>query len=65
MKKLEETLDIHDISLHRRDDCKNYGRCLDEASAKRWRSFSCLYCEKFEHGVRLVPCLRRDSMPVL
>jgi hypothetical protein len=62
MKRLEETLDIGEISVHRRDDCKNYDRCLNEASSKRWRSFSCLRCEKFEHGGRLVPCLRRNSM---
>lgn len=59
MKKLEETLDIREISLHRRDDCKNYVCCLSEASAKRWRSFSCLYCENFEREVRLVPLLRK------
>jgi hypothetical protein len=62
MKKLEETLDIHEISMHRRDDCKNYVCCLNEASSKKWRSFSCLYCEKFKRGVPPVPLLHRDGM---
>jgi len=61
MRKLEETLDIREITLHRRDDCRFYDRCLNEASTKRWRSFSCLDCKKFEKQVQLVPRLRRAS----
>ncbi len=61
MKKLEETLDIREIALHRRDDCRFYDRCLNEASTKRWRSFSCLECDKFQREVQLVPRLRRAS----
>ncbi len=48
MIKLDETLDLDAIELHRRDDCKRYDKCLDDASIKRWRSFSCLDCQQFE-----------------
>ena len=61
MRRLDETLDIREISLHRRDDCKHYDQCLNKASTKRWRSFSCLDCGKFEREIQLVPRLRRAS----
>ena len=61
MRKLEETLDVREISLHRRDDCKHYDGCLNEASTKRWRSFSCLDCNRFQQEVQLTPRLRRAS----
>jgi hypothetical protein len=61
MKKLDETLDPCEIFLHRKDDCKNYDRCLNDAATKRWRSFSCLECTKFEQDVHLVPRLRTAS----
>ena len=61
MKRLDETLDIREITLHRRDDCKYYERCLNEASTKRWRSFSCLDCNRFEREAQAAPQLRRAS----
>ena len=61
MKRLDETLDIREINLHRKDDCKFYDKCLNEASAKRWRSFSCLDCRKFEKKVQVTPRLRKAS----
>lgn len=61
MKKLDETLDLREIGLHRKDNCKHYEHCLNEASTKRWRSFSCLDCHKYEARVQMVPRLRKAS----
>ncbi len=48
MIELKETLDLDMIDIHRRDDCKQYDKCLDDASIKRWRSFSCLDCRQYD-----------------
>lgn len=61
MKKLDETLNIQETSMHRRENCKYYDQCLNEASSKRWRSFSCLDCTSFEESDRVMPEIRRAS----
>jgi hypothetical protein len=61
MKKLDHTLVEHETSVHRRDDCGNYDRCLDEAAIKRWPSFSCMDCREFKQDRQLVLRLRRAS----
>jgi len=61
MKKLDETLSINEATSHRREDCRYYDQCLNEASAKRWRSFSCEGCDMFEECDKALPDIRRAS----
>lgn len=40
-------LEIYQVDEHRRDDCKNYDRCLDYACVHKWVSFSCAACNGY------------------
>lgn len=47
MQKIDQTLRIEMVRIHRREDCNYYEVCLEEASALMWQSFSCKGCRFF------------------
>lgn len=56
MRKVNQPLKIENVRIHRREDCSYYDKCLEEASALMWQSFSCKDCQfytKKEGGVLL------------
>lgn len=48
MKRLKCELDIDEVDENRYDDCRHYDCCLDQASALRWRSFTCKDCAEYK-----------------
>jgi hypothetical protein len=47
MKRLDQPLEIKAVQIHRREECIHYDRCLEEASALLWPSFSCAGCKLY------------------
>jgi hypothetical protein len=52
MRQLKQELDISEVDIHRKEDCVNYDDCIDFASRKMYKSFSCMKCEKYLHNPR-------------
>ncbi len=61
MKQLDQTLNENETQLHRKDDCGNYDRCLEQAAIKRWRSFSCIECRDYKQERNYTLRLRKSS----
>jgi hypothetical protein len=47
MLQLKQVLDLDEVEMHRREDCKDYDECLDRASEGHWKSFSCFKCVRY------------------
>lgn len=57
MKQLAETLELEEVLFHRREECENYDKCVNEAASKRWKSFSCQACGDFRKSRPKYVCL--------
>ena len=65
MKKIDHTLKIEMVRIHRREDCDHYEVCLEEASALMWQSFSCKGCRFFtERAARPVSTYEKTVSPL-
>lgn len=64
MQKLNNELNIQEISEHRKDDCVHYDTCLTEASALLWPSFSCKDCSNYACSSRRMMSYERACTPL-
>ena len=45
-------LSLSSARKHRHVDCKRYGKCLDKAISKNWKSFSCAKCPVYKNFLK-------------
>ena len=64
MKKLENPLEMRNVSEHRKENCIHYASCLEEASAMLWPSFSCRSCRHFTESSRRLPRYNSSASPL-
>jgi len=64
MKKMENPLDMRNVSRHRKENCIHYASCLEEASAMLWPSFSCERCKHFAESERSSQDYNRSASPL-